>query len=107
MKRSGLNEGNLLTAYKSLIRSVVEYASSLTSGDINRLESIKKRALKIITPCMPYDEARDLHRLPKLEERRDMLPRKFFNATTADTQHKLHNLLPTKSENIYINFISL
>ena len=72
LKSSGLNDGNLLTAYKALIGPVVQYACqpwtpSPTTGDINHQESIQKRSLKTITPWMAYDDARGLHRLPTLE----------------------------------------
>ena len=74
---------------------------STFSDPFDRLESIQKWALKIITPCMPYDDARSLYSLTTLEERRDTLCRKLVNATTADTQHKLHGLLPTQRESGY------
>ena len=69
-----MTTSDLITVYCSLIRSVIEYASTvfvnLPKYLSNALEGVQKRALKIILPNLHYDEALILSGLPSLEDRR-------------------------------------
>jgi len=106
LKRSGLCVKDLVTVFLSMIRPVSEYAcqvwsTSLTQANIDLLESIQKRALKIISPALTYKEALDLHQLPTLVERRTALCRELFKAIMTDSEHRLHCLLPPPRESRY------
>ena len=60
LRRAGVNSVDLLAFYKSVIRSVLEYAfpvwhTSQTVADSSRIESIQRRAMKIIELELEYD----------------------------------------------------
>ena len=62
LRRAGLDSVDFLAFYESVIRSVLEYAcpvwhTSLTVADSSRIESIQRRAMKIIEPELGYDAA--------------------------------------------------
>ena len=106
LKRSGLSTDDLITYYTSVIRSVLEYAcpawsTSLTKGEIEKLETLQKRALSIIHPELSYDQSLRKHKLLTLQERRtDLCKRFFINMQNSDD--KLHHLLPAE-RNLRIN----
>ena len=54
LKKPGLNVGDLVIIYSTFIRSRIEYASpawsALTKNQSDLIESIQKRALRIIIP---------------------------------------------------------
>ena len=58
LKKCGLTDRQLILVYCSIIRSVLEYASpawaGLTQYLSDQIESIQKRALKIIFPSLCY-----------------------------------------------------
>ena len=103
LKRAAMSTADLLRYYESVIRPVAEYAcvvwhSSLTKDQSARLESIQRRALKLIY-------GRDNHEmimLPSLADRREDLAKRFFNSLINPT-NCLHYLLPPKRD---INVIS-
>ena len=102
LKRAGLTESDLRRVYTTLIRPVCEYACpvwspSLTSEQRNIIESIQKRALKIIRPQDSYDEACTHLNLPSLCSRRDNICASFFDNMKLSS-HSLHNLLPPKRQ---------
>ena len=61
LKRAGVVQRDLVSIYCSIIRSPVEYAapawSNLNAGLSNVIESIQRRALKIIYPSLSYGSA--------------------------------------------------
>jgi len=70
---------------KQVIRSVLEYAcpvwhNSLTNEQSDQLESIQKRALKIIcgSSFIDYEHMRFLYNLPSLSERRETICKRIF-----------------------------
>ena len=71
LKKAGLNHTDLITIYCSVIRSILEYASpawaDLPDYLCSHLESVQKRALKIIFPGLPYCEALKTSKLKTLE----------------------------------------
>ena len=106
LKRSGFEADDLIYYYIAIIRSVMEYAApvwhcGLTNEQSELLESIQKRALKIICPGIKYESALSAYNLPKLGERRDSLCRKLFQDITKSEENKLHYLLPKVQENKY------
>ena len=60
LKKCGLTDRQLILVYCSIIRSVLEYASpawaGLTQYLSDQIESIQKRALKIIFPSRCYED---------------------------------------------------
>ena len=98
LRRARVEVNELLIYYKSVIRSVVEYAcpvwfTSITKGQADTLEHIQKRALGIIFQNKTYTEALSASKLPPLTERLSTLCKKFFDNMKEDT-HKLNYLLP-------------
>ena len=80
----------------------MEYASpvwhnSLTEEDSNLIESIQKRALKLVYPHLSYDEALDQTNLPSLKDRRRLLCEKLFEEIQ-DEEHRLNHVLPTEHD---------
>ncbi len=82
------------------IRSVVEYTcevfhSSLPNYLSSEIESVQKRALRIIHPDLTYIEAINLAKL-ETYERREKLCIKLFSSIEANNDHKLKELMPPK-----------
>ena len=102
MKRAAMSTDDLIYYYQSVVRPVTEYAcvvwnSSLTKGQIKQLESIQRRAVKIIFGNDASKVAEALDTLPTLSERRNQLTRQFFTGIMA-TSSCLHHLLPSKRD---------
>ena len=88
----------LKTIYISSVRSICEYAcpvwsTCLTQELSDALESIQRRAFKIISPGLSYELACMELRLKPLSERRLDICRKLFN-DMQKPDHRLHGLLP-------------
>jgi len=78
-----MSTDDLIHYYQSVIRPVTEYAcavwnSSLTKCQSRQLESIQRRAVKIIFSNDASEVAHALTTLQTLAERRDELTRQFF-----------------------------
>ncbi len=78
LKRSGLLQSDLIRIVLALIRSVCEYgchvwSTGLTKGQNNTLESIRKRAFKIVLPKQPHLEAWEALQIPKLKDKCESL----------------------------------
>ena len=58
------------------------------------LETIQRRALKIIFPRMTYDEALSRTGFQTLYASRQELTERLFWDVESNNEHKLHNLLP-------------
>ena len=75
LKKCGLTDRQLILVYCSVIRSVLEYASpawaGLTQYLNDQIESIQKRALKIIFPSLCYEDALKKSGLILLRQRRE------------------------------------
>ena len=104
LKKAGLGHTDLITIYCSVIRSVLEYASpvwaALPDYLSSHLESVQKRALKIIFPDIPYYEALQSSKIKTLECRRDELCRRFMNSTQkiACINNPVYNIIrPSRS----------
>jgi len=102
LKRAAMSNDDLLYYYTTVIRPVTEYAcvvwhTSLTKGQTLQLESIQKRALKIIYGNNTVDVSHVLNSLPSLSERRDFLTKKFFT-TSLNPSSGLHDLIPEKRD---------
>ena len=84
LKRAGVANSNILNIYKCSVRSILEYAVAAWQ-DIpeylsSKLESVQRRALKVILPGVGYKEALGLtiSGLPSLVVRRETLSGKFI-----------------------------
>ena len=58
LRKGGLSQSDMLAYYRTMIRSILEYACSvwhagLTKGESDTIEQIQKRALKIIYCDIP------------------------------------------------------
>ena len=84
--RLGLESLRVLHFYTGVIRPVLEYAAPvwnhlLTKTQIDQIEAIQRRALRIIysyTNDMPYINALYCAAILSLADRREQLSRKFF-----------------------------
>lgn len=100
LKRAGTPKDDMMHYYESIIRPVTEYAcvvwhSGLTKGQSEQLESIQRRAIKIVHSNNMADVTTALNQLPTMAERRDQLSRKFF-ANMLNPSSCIHELLPQK-----------
>ena len=103
LKRSGLSEDNLLTFYKSIIHSKLEYAAATFATLLNEhqkrdLESLQKPSLRIIFPHKTYNESLDSSKLETLYQRRMNLAKNFF-CNIKEENSKIHHLLPQMKSN--------
>ncbi|CAB4022029.1 RNA-directed DNA polymerase from transposon BS, partial [Paramuricea clavata] len=74
LKKTGLQERELVLVYKSMIRTILEYAveawSDFPQYLSDKLERVQKRALWIIYPGSDYGEALKISKLESLKDRR-------------------------------------
>lgn len=103
LRRSGASTKHLITTYKTLIRPVSEYACEawhpgLTKTQSNDIESIQKRALKIIFPNYEYNVALSTANLQELSTRRNNQCKKLFEKIK-DPDNRINHLLPAKQNN--------
>ena len=102
--RCNIASRDLVKFYCSVIRSVLEYAcevfhSSITTEQSTMIETIQKRALRIIYGySYSYVDLLTLSGLQRLSERRESLCSKLFNSIVMQNTHCLHHLLPPKRE---------
>jgi len=102
LRRAGVPQNQLLHFYTAVIRPVLEYAAPvwnhlLTKTQIDQIEAIQRRALRIIfsyTSDMPYTSALYCAAIPSLADRREHLARKFFKSVL-EPSSCLFTLLPT------------
>jgi len=98
LKRSGINQHDLLRIYISVIRPVVEYACPVWHTNLpkylsDNIELIQKRALRTIYPGYHYEMCLDKSNITTLAARRDTLCIDYFNKMK-HSSHKLNKLLP-------------
>ena len=98
LKRAAMYTSDLEYYYQSVIRPVTEFGcvvchTSLTQGQSQQLEAIKRRAVKIIHGNNSDEVTRALDSMPTLSERRDILTRQFY-AGLLNPSSCLHELLP-------------
>ena len=83
LKNSGMCVTNLVIIYSTFIRSCIAYASpawsALTKNQSDLIESIQRRAFRIIIPVMSYSDALDYRRLQTLCMRRPNSCESFIN----------------------------
>jgi len=100
LKHESMSSDDLLYYFQSVVRPVTEYTcvvwhTSLTQEQTKQLESIQKRAMKIIFGTNSGDLPRALVTVSSLATRREWITKRFFS----DISNKincLHELLPNK-----------
>ena len=85
----------MLTFYKSTVRSSVVCLPS------DCVESIQKRALRIIYPELSYREALAVAGLERLQERRERIARSFFDKALSPG-HKLNHPIPKPRAGMWV-----
>jgi len=103
LKRSGAGCDDLLYFYITVIRSVLEYAcpvwhSSVTAAQTKALESLQRRAMRIIFQDSDCMMSLTIAGLDTLESRRDQLTECFFQRSVLPETSCLHYLLPDKRD---------
>ena len=82
LKIAGISDKDLVLIYISLIRSVLEYAApvwaNLPQYLSDDIESVQRRALKIIFPDFDYCQALESSKLLQLSNRRDRICESFM-----------------------------
>ena len=99
LARSSASREDLLCFYKTVVRPVLEYAcpvwhSSLTDAQTESLESLQRRAMRIIHPQIDCRSAMILDDIDPLQDRREHLTQIFFTHNVLDPDSCLHYLLP-------------
>ena len=100
LKTAGEQKQDMFKVFRSSVRPILEYAVQVWQ-DIpdylsDRIESVQKRALKIISPDSSYSEVVSLTDETTLSNRREQLLCLKFIAEIADTRdHPLSCLLST------------
>jgi len=103
LKRSGAGPDDLLCFYTTAIRPVAEYAcpvwhSSLTTAQAKALESLQRRAMKIILPDIDYSSSLAIAKLDSLASRREQLTERFYTRSILQESSCLNYLLPDKRD---------
>ena len=105
LRRAGLNQIDMCRYYVACISSVLEYACQVFHGGLTKeqsemLESIQKRAVRIISPGLSYSDALVFLNLQSLSERRQKLCLNLFTQIR-NPSHMLNHLLPAPRETRY------
>ena len=97
LKRVGLGTNDLVLVYCMIVRSIVEYASPVWAAvplHLDELiESVQRKALKIIFARVDYTEALVLAGLESLSDRRVGACKQFMS--TARQMSSLKNIIPS------------
>ena len=102
LKRAKVATNELVLFYTTCIRPILEYACPVFHDSLPKylskdLESIQKRALRVIHPWTPYSDALSLTGLQPLSTRRDNITNKLFQNIVTDKNHKLHKFIPPRN----------
>ena len=95
LKKCGVPQGNLVSIYCSIVRSILENVSvvfaNLPEYLSQDLERIQRRALAIIFPLAPYVNALTRAGIPTLQEHRTRACTKFVQKVSSE--NPLHPLI--------------
>jgi len=99
--RAGVLAADIVLVYKSIIRSVLEYACpvwhpGLSAKQSEYIEKIQKRCLRVIYPSLSYTEALSLSGLDKLGTRRERLTKELLDEIKCES-HILNSLSPKRN----------
>lgn len=102
LKRYGVDKTGLLKYYCSVIRPLITYACpswypSAAKHDIDRLENIQKKCIKIIFPNTEHYLDRLVEaELPTLELYMNEICSSYSSKVILNSQHRLHQLIPPR-----------
>ena len=104
LRRADVPTTDLLHFYTTVVRPVLEYAcpvwhSGLTVTQSNLLESVQKRAIRIVYPDADYQTSLIVAGIDTLRDRRELLTAKFFKRQVLASSSLLHSLLPDRRDN--------
>ena len=99
LRRDDVEEQDMLKVLRSSVRPILEYAEQVWQ-DIpdylsDRIESVQKRALKIIYRNSSYNQALSLANETTLSNRRELLCHKFMAEVVDTRDHPLACLVTT------------
>ncbi len=105
LSKAGLKLEDLVLVYITIIQPILEYACQLWHPELRQeqsecLESIQKRAIKIIYMNLDYQEALTIAGLPTVKQRKIDMCKKLF-IQMQNENHRLHKLVPAKKENCH------
>jgi hypothetical protein len=107
LKRSStVPAGKLVRVYTTCVRSILEFSCevwhySLAQYLSDEIESIQRRALRIIFPDLKYEDALVTAGVVSLFLRRKTICEKLFVQMSVETSHKLHSLDPPRHKTGY------
>jgi len=101
LTRTGEWPPSLLCFFNMIVRPVLEYAnpvwhSSLTVAQSESLESVQKRAMRVIFPHLDYSGSLFIAKTDALEDRREEPAKRFFRRNVLDETSSLHYLLKSQ-----------
>ena len=102
LRKAGVEVKNMLKVYLAIIRPILEYAvpvwQAIPEYLSQKIESIQKRALKIIKPGEEsYEELLRLFNVEKLQSRREKLCRQYMGKIKSPN-HQLNTLTPQQDD---------
>ena len=113
LRRAGLSSDHLLQYYKTVIRPVVEYAcplwhSSVSAEQSRSLESIQRRALRIITPVITTRKDACLEfNIQTLNDRRYFLAKNSTSSIVIRMVSFTHTYLIAKATLSKLRYVTL
>ena len=95
LQRCGLSPNDLLLVYFSMVHSILEYACPVWHTMLpkclgNKIEKVQKRAFCIIYPTTEYEDALNIAKCKRLDDRRQELQSWQKLLWTAPADLKLH-----------------
>ena len=104
LKQCGAPPASLAKVYTIIVRPVLEYAAPVWQNIPDflscKIESIQKRAMRIIFPLMNYNEALNTLNLKTLSDRRAHLCQVYIDRIRNEN-HPLHLMLPKQEEVVH------
>ena len=106
LKRASIPAGKLVRVYTTCVRPILEFSGnvwhySLAQYLSDEIESIQRRALRIIFPDLKYEDALVTAGVVSLFLRRKTICEKLFVQMSVETYHKLHSLVPPRHKTGY------
>lgn len=106
----GADQKTLMTIYRSLIRSKLDYGcivyNSANNTDLTNLESISNEAMRIASGCFrstPIHSLQVITSEPPLQIRRDKLSLRYFYKTRSLPQNPAFKYMTPEQETLYSN----
>ena len=98
LKRARVSQEDLCLFYTTCVRSVIDYAApvfhhALPAYLSQELERVQKRAMRIKSPGIEYQQALALMSLPTVAEHHHNIFTRTFESIMNDPNHKLRKLL--------------